>query len=101
MALMRVSKAGGGASLTPEVLTLSGNTYTFDKAYSKVVMTASASIGLSGLNYTGSGTTVDSGSITGAGSSRYIELDNVSIGDTLQATASQAFSGWFCGWGFE
>ena len=101
MALMRVAKASASSSLTPEVLTLSGNTYTFDKAYSKVLMTASATIGLSGLNYTGSGTTVDSGSISGGGSSRYIELDNVSVGDSLTATASGAFAGWFCGWGFE
>ena len=101
MALFQVTKASSGASLTPEVLTLSGNTYTFNKAFSKVLMTASASIGLSGLDYTGSGTTVDSGLVSGGGSSRYIELDNVSVGDTLKATASGAFAGWFCGWGFE
>ena len=101
MALFRVSKAGAGSSLTPEVIAEGGNSYTFTKNYSKVLISINASLGLTGMNYSGAGTVIDQGSASGGGSGRYMEIDNVSSGDTVTATASGAFAGWVIGWGFE
>ena len=101
MALFNTNIGGGGVIGTAESLKFSGNTYTFAKAYSKVYIVGAATIGLTGMTYSGSGSVVQSDFVSGAASCRSLEIDNVSIGDTIALSAGASFAGCFIGFGIE
>lgn len=99
MALFRVAKAGAG-SLTSEVLTGNGTTYTFAKDFKKVYIACGGSQSMTSFTYSGTGTTDDSGNV-GNDQCRYLELSNVKQGDTVTAVLPTTFIVNIIGWGFN